>query len=128
MPKFSDYKQAARARGSLGLELFAVISTPAVPPEEMQKHLPDHLAYQAQLEKDRVLFLAGPLSDTSGENIEGVGLIIYRAADLDAARAIAEADPMHARRARTYELRRWLVNEGSLRLDVGLSTGNAALA
>ena len=128
MPKFADYKAAAKARGSLGLELYAVISTPAVAPSEMAVHLPDHLAYQAERERAGELFLAGPLSDLAGENIEGVGLIIYRAQDLEAARALAEADPMHMRGARSFELRRWLVNEGSLRLSVGLSTGTNALS
>ena len=47
---------------------------------------------------------------------------------VNAARALADADPMHARGARTYTLRRWLVNEGSLNLSVGLSTGVARLA
>jgi len=127
MPKFSDYKQAARARGSLALELFVVISTPAKGPEALQKMLPEHLAYQAARETDRSLFLAGPMSDPSGENIEGVGLIVYRAESLDAARALATADPMHASGTRTFEIRRWLVNEGSVRLDVGVSTGSAIL-
>jgi uncharacterized protein YciI len=128
MPRFSDYKAAAKERGSLALELYAVISTPAVAPEEMQKHLPAHLAFQQARETDRALFLAGPLSDLAGDNLEGVGLIIYRAESLEAARAIADADPMHASGARTYEIRRWLVNEGSLRLDAGLSTGGVSLS
>ena len=128
MPKFTEYKATAKARGSLALELFAVVSTPAIAPPEMAQHLPDHLAYQAERERDGTLFLAGPLSDLSGENIEGVGLIIYRAESLEAARALASADPMHARGARTFEIRRWLVNEGSLRLDVGLSTGRSVLS
>lgn len=128
MPKFSDYKAAARARGSLALELYVVTSTPAVAPEEMQKHLGDHLEYQTACERARSLVFAGPLSDPSGENIEGVGLIVYRAGSLQAARALADADPMHARGIKTYEIRRWLVNEGSLVLNVGLSTGGVDLA
>ena len=128
MPKFADYQATARQRGALALELFVITSTPAVPPEEMQKHLPAHLVYQQARETDRSLVLAGPLSDVGGENIEGAGLIIYRAESLAAARALAEADPMHANGARSYDLRRWLVNEGSLSLDVGLSTGRVSLA
>lgn len=128
MPKFTDYKATARQRGSLALELYVVTSTPAVAPDEMQKHLPAHLKYQAAREEDRSLVLAGPLSDASGENIEGAGLIVYRAENMQAARALADADPMHSSGARSYELRRWLVNEGSLILNVGLSTGGVTLS
>ena len=39
------------------------------------------------------------------------------------ARAIAEADPMHARGARRYRIRPWLLNEGSLTLRVTYSDG-----
>lgn len=123
MPKFEAYKQTARARGSLALELFMVVSRPAAPPEEMQSHLPAHLDYQGQLERDGSLVLAGPISDLDGDTIEGMGLIIYRAASFEAAKNLAEADPMHAAGARTYEIRRWLVNEGSISLSVGLSSG-----
>ena len=44
------------------------------------------------------------------------------------ARALAEADPMHREGARTFTLRAWLVNEGSLTLTVGLSGHRAALS
>jgi uncharacterized protein len=37
-------------------------------------------------------------------------MFIVRAQSLAAARAIAEADPMHASGARQYELRPWLLN------------------
>ena len=127
MPSFADYKATARQRGALALELYVVTSTPVVPPHKMQELLPAHLDYQQAREADRSLVLAGPLSDVSGENIEGAGLIVYRAEGLAAARALAEADPMHSSGARRYDLRRWLVNEGSLTLEVGLSTGRVSL-
>ena len=59
--------------------------------------------------------------------MQGSGLIIYRAESMEAARAIAEADPMHASGIRTYTLRKWLVNEGSFQLDVKLSTQSVRL-
>ena len=51
-----------------------------------------------------------------------MGMIIYRAESLDAARALADADPMHQSGARSYTMRRWMINEGSFNLNVGLST------
>lgn len=128
MPKWSDYKREAAERGSLALELFAVRSVPAVSPEEMRAILPDHLAYQAEMERAGTLFLAGPLSDESGEEMSGAGLIIYRAGSLSEARRIAEADPMHAHGGRTFTICRWMVNEGSLRIETGLSTGAVKLS
>ncbi len=121
MPAWSEYKQAAQERGSLACELYMVVSTPAKSPDELKANLPDHLQYQAEMESQGSLVMAGPLSDLSGENMQGVGLIIYRANSLEAAQAIADADPMHASGTRTYEIRRWLVNEGSFQLDIKLS-------
>ena len=39
MPAWSEYKQAAVERGSLALELYAVISTPVKKPEELKEKL-----------------------------------------------------------------------------------------
>ena len=122
MVAWADYKSEAKARGALALELYVAQSTPAKAPEDVKAALPDHLAYQAQLETAGQLALAGPMSDESGENMQGVGLIIYRAPNLETARALAAADPMHKSGARSFTLRRWMINEGSLNLSVGLST------
>ncbi len=122
MPGWSDYKAEASARGALALELFVVFSTPTGDGDKLAATLPDHLAYQRTLEENGQLVMAGPLSNEAGTHIEGAGLMIYRAPSLDAARALAKADPMHKQGARQFELRRWLVNEGALSLSVGLST------
>ncbi len=121
MPRWSDYKRDAKARGALALELFVVRSLPVKSPEDLRAVLPDHLAYQAEQEAAGKLAFAGPVSDESGEEMQGEGLIVYRAASLEEARQLAEADPMHSTGTRSFTLRRWLVNEGSLSLDVGLS-------
>ena len=121
MPSWAEYKDTARSRGALALELYVVESTPEATPEQLKETLPDHLEYQKQLEAAGHLVLAGPLSNDSGELMEGNGLIIYRAASLEAARVLAEADPMHLKQYRTYRIRRWLVNEGSLNLQVRLA-------
>lgn len=128
MPKWQDYKAEARSRGALALELFVVHSVPTGDGAAVRAALPDHLAYQAEMEARGVLALAGPMSDETGEEMQGTGLIVYRAASFDAARALAEADPMHQAGARTFTLRKWLVNEGALTLSVGLSTKSVKLA
>ena len=127
MVAWADYKRGAKERGALALELYAAVTTPAGSPEEVKANLPDHLAYQAELERRGQLALAGPMSDESGDHMQGVGLIIYRAESFDAARAIAEQDPMHTSGARTFTLRRWMINEGNLSLNVKLSGQSVTL-
>lgn len=122
MPKWDEYKQTAKTRGSLAFELYVVESTPAVAPDKMVQKLPDHLAYQKTMEEAGKLFMAGPLSDSTGEEMMGVGMIIYRASSMEEANGLAANDPMHLSGSRTFTLRKWLVNEGSLNLSVGLST------
>ena len=121
MPAWDEYKSIAKERGALALELYVVESTPATEPTVLQSVLPEHLAYQKQMEADGKLFLAGPLSDDTGTLMEGRGLIIYRASSMDEAEEIAKNDPMHAKGARTYSVRKWLVNEGSPRFTTSLS-------
>lgn len=121
MPKWDEYKAEAKSRGALAQELYMVLSTPAGDPALVKASLPAHLAYQAEQEAAGALFLAGPVSDQTGEEMEGMGLIIYRARSLEAARTLAEADPMHQSGARSFVLRRWMINEGSLSLSLKLS-------
>ncbi|WP_270725894.1 YciI family protein [Shimia sp. Alg240-R146] len=128
MVAWADYKSEAKSRGALALELFVAHSTPAKSPEDVKASLANHLAYQADLERAGQLAFAGPMSDETGEHMQGVGLIIYRADSLEAARQLAENDPMHKSGARSFVLRRWLINEGSLNLSVGLSTGGSTLS
>ncbi len=114
MPKWMDYVKEAKTRGSLAAEFFVVTSTPIAPPEKLKEILPRHLAYQIEKQNAHALVFAGPLSDESGENMLGEGMIIYQAQSLDQAKAFADADPMHAEGARSYTIRRWLINEGHI--------------
>lgn len=127
MPTWSEYKETARLRGSLAFELYIVESTPAVAPDDMLEILPDHLDYQKKMEEAGKLFLAGPLSDDTGKEMTGGGMIVYRASSMDEALEITSNDPMHKRGGRTFTLHRWLVNEGSLTFSVGLSEQKVSL-
>lgn len=121
MPAWDEYKSEARSRGALALELYVVHTVPAGDPAAVKAALPDHLAYQARQEAAGALAFAGPMSDETGQQMEGMGLIVYRAASFEDARALAEADPMHQSGARSFTLRKWLINEGSFTVSVGLS-------
>lgn len=122
MSNWQDYGDHARSKGVLAKQLFMVRSQPAASLDQLAEHLGPHLAYQKKLEDEGTLVFAGPLSDPSGQEWSGEGLIIYRAGTIDEARRIADADPMHANGLRTYELRAWLLNEGSLNVSLSLST------
>ena len=121
MPSWNEYKEQARSRGALAMELYVAISTPTGDAAEVKAVLGDHLAYQKQLEAEGQLMMAGPLSDDTGELMQGVGMMIYRASSLEGAGRLAQADPMHKTGARSYTLRRWLVNEGAMSFNIRLS-------
>lgn len=119
--QWAEYVAKARSRGALALELYLVRSKPVVPPEQLAAKLPEHLEYQRRMEAEGKLAFAGPLSDAAGENTSGEGMILYRASSIEEARQFADADPFHRDGLREYDLRIWLLNEGSFSLGVTLS-------
>ncbi len=128
MPSWSQYREIASSRGALAFELYVVESSVALSLQDVQAVLPQHLDYQKEMEETGRLFLAGPLSDSAGEEMSGGGLIIYRATSMADARELADNDPMHNSGARTYTLRRWLINEGSISFTMGLATQKIVLS
>ena len=59
-------------------QLWVIITKRAAPPEEMKKHLKAHLEHQISLEKQGIMYGAGPAT-VPGENEAAFGLIIIRA-------------------------------------------------
>ena len=127
MPTFAEYKKIARERGALAYEVYVVTSKPVVGPEEFSKHLPDHLDYLGKAEAAGQLMMAGPLSDEAGVEMSGIGFQVWRADSWEAAKALADGDPMHVSGAKQYEMRRWLINEGNMQINVGLSSRSVSL-
>ena len=105
--------------------LYVVTTTPARGPG-MQDLLPAHLEYQIAMERDGHLFGAGPLFE-EGETVPYGGMIILRARDAAEARKLADADPFHAAGLRSYTLRRWMLNEGSMTFTVRYSDQTAVI-
>jgi uncharacterized protein len=75
--------------------LWIVITRPIKPPEEVRRQLKAHLEHQVRLEKEGIMYGAGPAT-VPGETRAAFGLIIIRARDEAEARRIADSDPMHA--------------------------------
>src|SRR2546430_15897396 len=117
-----EARQVIEASGdTLRLQLYVVVSS-ARSLAAVQEQLADHLAYVRQLEERHVLFAAGPLWTDDGQFSEGDGLLVYRAASVEQARELADADPMHASGARTYRLRPWLLTHDTIGVRVSPSS------
>lgn len=116
---------AAQADGMLAKVLYVVL-TRGVDPAQAPKNVDaaaagkQHIEYQKKLEKDGILFAAGPFS---ANDIPAQGMIMIRAGSEAEARAIADADPMHKFGLRTYTLGRWQIHEGSVSVRVNFSNG-----
>lgn len=100
--------------------LWIVITKAVAPPEELSKLLEALLQHQIRLEKEGIMFGAGPLSNPDGSPT-GTGMIIIRAETEPDARRIADQDPFHSAGLRTYTLQQWSLNEGRINITVDFS-------
>lgn len=114
----------AHTHNLLGLRLYVIASTPTSGLGPILENLEEHVAYQTKLEQDGIMFAAGPLASHDLTEWLGEGLFMYRAESFEAARAIAEADPMHSSGARAFSVREWMVNEGTYSIQVYYSSGS----
>jgi uncharacterized protein YciI len=122
-----EARQVIEASGdALCLQLYVVISR-AGSLAAVHEHVADHLAYVRRLEERQVLFAAGPLFTDDGQFFEGDGLLVFRAASVEQAQEIADADPLHASGARTYQIRPWLLTHGSIGVRLSLSNQRCAI-
>ena len=107
-------------------ELYVIFTRPVAPREELMKLLPQHLARQVELEKQGVLFAAGPMESRDKDKVR-TGMIIVRASSFEEADQIAKADPFHAAGLREYEIWNWSMNEGSFTVTINYSDQSAAV-
>ena len=108
--------------GMLRLQLYVVFTRPVGGMQPVMDMLEQHLEYQIALEKRGIMFGAGPFWTEDEREWRGEGMVVIRAENLAAARAIAAEDPMHRSGARTFEVRPWLINEGSVTIKLSHST------
>lgn len=116
--QWQELVEFCHAQGLLAQQLYVVFSEPTGGLGPIRENLEHHLAYQAKLEADGTMFAAGPLATDDERDWLGAGMFVYRAQSLHAARALADADPMHQSGARSYTIRPWLLNEGSTTVRV----------
>ncbi|GHH87429.1 hypothetical protein GCM10018793_63170 [Streptomyces sulfonofaciens] len=125
---WDQLKKDGRARGFLVKQLYAVTTVPVNGLGPVLDVLDKHAAYQVHLEETGVMWAAGPLANDAEDAWDGEGFFVYRATSKEEAIRYAEADPMHRSGARTFRVRPWLLNEGSVQVRVDYSTGRAHLA
>ena len=109
-----------QTHGGLQKLYFVCFSTPMRPPEELEASLEPHKAYLQKLEHEGKLFAAGPLLDDKAK-YDGTGLLVYRVSTRKEAEIVANTDPFHIKGLRSYTLKPWQVNEGSLDIRLMLS-------
>ena len=111
------------SRGMLQKQLYVVFTTPANGMGPVMANIEAHLKFQVELEKKGIMFGAGPFWTDDEKQWLGEGMVIIRAGSLDEAKKIAATDPMHASGARTFRVRPWLLNEGTVTIKVSYSDG-----
>ncbi len=122
-PHISAQDVLNASAGCLQKQLYVYFTTPADGLGPVMENLEAHLAFQVELEQKGIMFGAGPFWTDDEQSWEGEGMVIVRAGSLAEARQIAESDPMHASGARTFTVRPWLLNEGSVTMRITYSDG-----
>lgn len=107
-------------------DLYVIFTRPVAPREEIMKLLPKHLERQVELEKQGILFAAGPMEPQDASKPR-TGMIIIRADSFDHAHEIAMGDPFHAEGLREFDIWNWSMNEGSFTVTINYSDKSAAV-
>jgi uncharacterized protein len=110
------------SKAMLQKQLYAIFTKPVNGLGPVFATIEAHLTFQVELEREGVMFAAGPMWTDDEQSWEGDGLVVVRAASREAAIAIAERDPMHTSGARTFHVRPWLINEGTVTVRLDYST------
>jgi uncharacterized protein YciI len=86
-------------------------NAPEMPDEELDALQARHLAYRAELRRQGVLVVNGPLGEQSDIGMRGLSVF---ACSLDEAARLSDADPSVQAGRLSYDLMEWWVAAGSL--------------
>ncbi len=98
---------------------FFVMFRRIVAPDRLPGALLDHYRWIIDLEKQGAVFASGPLFAKDGR--QGVGMTVFRVADMDAAEKLAASDPFCLSGAAQFEVERWQINEGRVTVTIDFS-------
>lgn len=107
----------------LNKDLYVVFTTPTNGMGPIMENIEAHLKFQVSLEEKGIMFGAGPFWENNESDWKGEGMVIIRANSLSEAKKIAASDPMHSSGARSFTVRPWLLNEGTLNIKLDYSKG-----
>lgn len=122
-PKITKHDVLKASEGMLQKQLYAVFTTPTNGMGPVMENLGPHLEFQVKLERDGIMFGAGPFWADNEVDWNGEGMVLIRADSLAHAKEIAASDPMHSSGARSFTVRPWLLNEGTMTIRIDYSTG-----
>ena len=105
IPKVTKQDVLNASSEMLNKDLYVVFTKPENGMKEVMENLEEHLKFQVSLEKNGVMFGAGPFWEDNEIDWNGEGMVIIRANSLDHAKQIAASDPMHQSGARNFTVR-----------------------
>ncbi len=105
----------------MGAELYFYITRPTGSFEEVVEILPNHMDFVHLIEDGGIMVMGGQITPEGTDDAGGLGIIVIRANSFEHARAIAERDPAHSSGARTFDLYKWNINEGSTTIQLKFS-------
>lgn len=111
------------SKGMLQKQMYVVFTKPTKGLGPVMANIEAHLKFQVELEGKGIMFGAGPFWQDDEKTWGGEGMVIIRAGSLAEAKKIAASDPMHASGARSFEVRPWLLNEGTVTVKITYSNG-----
>ncbi|AQV94158.1 hypothetical protein BJN34_09680 [Cupriavidus necator] len=117
----ADPEAAALMAKMLRKRLFVAIRSPLAL-SRAGALLARHLRWAIDAEARGEIFLSGPFVGGGSPGERG-GMTVLRAESEQAARAIMDNDPFVAESVYTYELREWMLMEGSVSLNFTFSNG-----
>lgn len=113
-------EEVRKASGDrLQVQLCAVFTSPTGGIEPILNNMKEPPAFQVSLEREGILYAAGPMWRDDEKTWNGDGLVIIRAKSRSGGAEIGKSDLMHVRGPRNFTARPWMINEGTvtIRLD-----------
>ena len=126
-PNITKHDILEASKGMLQKQLYVVFTKPTDGMAPVMENIKEHLDFQVELERKGIMFGAGPFWADNETDWHGEGMVIIRAESLAHAKEIAASDPMHKSGARAFEVRPWLLNEGTVTVKITYSDGNREL-
>jgi uncharacterized protein YciI len=85
----------SKKEGFLAKQLCVVFTTPTDGIGPVMENVKEHLAFQVRLEKEGIMFAAGPNWTDDEKSWDGDGMVVIRANSLADGKKIMQRDPMH---------------------------------